>query len=368
MESHVATWLDATRGKLYVVFSSLETHQCVVTGWSFTGVHLVVRPLFNIPNIDAVLTEDDVQLILLDSPGTTSLHHAREVMARKEGNIVMEPEAALQNAEHILVVQDATATGDYIHHRVLHLLHRYSHLSSSLILNKIDLVPRRSNLLELARILTNGKVAGDSIQIQERTIGRLGVPSRSISLHDDSVKHNDDCWREQFRAIVNKPSHKVGFAETKRLFTNIRGWSGFSAVFFVSSLTGEGINPLRRYLKDIAMEKQWRYDETTMTTKSPQSLCLESVRAALLDTLPSNVAYALQPKISDWNEDGEVLQILIEIRCDKERTGRLVLGRGGQRIAAIGKRVNDHMGNLFARQLFVRIVVKHAGETSSVLR
>ncbi|PIO76020.1 hypothetical protein TELCIR_01911 [Teladorsagia circumcincta] len=208
-------------------------------------------------NIDAVLTEDDVQLILLDSPGTVGLRHAREVMARKQDRIVKEPETALQKAEHILVVQ----------------------------------------------------------------IGRLGTPSQDFTLHDETVKMQDEAWHEKFRTVINKPSHKVGFAETKRLFSDIRGWSNFCAVFFVSSLTGEGIDPLRRHLKEMASEKRWRLDEMTITTN--------------------------------------VLQVVVDIHCEKERIGKLILGKGGQRIAEIGKRVNDHMSNLFARQLFVRILVKH---------
>ncbi|KAK6031992.1 hypothetical protein OSTOST_01838 [Ostertagia ostertagi] len=294
-------------------------------------------------NIDAVLTEDDVQLILLDSPGTVGLQHAREVMARKQDRIVAEPEAALQKAEHILVVQDATATGDYIQHRVLHLLHRYSHIPSSLVINKVDLVTRRSDLLELARILTNGRVAGKPVQIHEKAIGRLGTPSQDFTLHDETVKMQDEEWQEKFRAVINKPSHKF------------------------PHLTGEGIDPLRRHLKDMASEKRWRLDQMTITTKSPQQLCVESVRAALLDTLPANVAYVLQPKISEWNEDGEVLQIVVDIHCEKERIGKLIIGKGGQRIAEIGKRVNDHMSNLFARQLFVRILVKHNKKVINVL-
>ncbi|XGW35038.1 hypothetical protein V3C99_018796 [Haemonchus contortus] len=318
-------------------------------------------------NIDAVLTEDDVQLFLLDTPGTVGLRHAREVMARKQDRIVSEPETALQKAEHILVVQDATATGDYIQHRVLHLLHRYSHLPSSLVINKIDLVSRRSDLLALTRVLTNGRVAGKPIQIQEKTLGRLGTPSQNLTLHDETIKMQDEAWQERFKAVISKPSNKVGFGETKRLFAEIRGWSNFGAVFFVSSLTGEGIDPLRRHLKEMASEKRWRLDKSTITTKSPQQLCLDSIRAALLDTLPANVAYVLQPQISEWNEDGEVLQIVVDIPCEKERIGKLVLGKGGQRIVDIGKRVNDHMSNLFARQLFVRILVKHNKKVMSIL-
>ncbi|KAE9412170.1 hypothetical protein Angca_009470, partial [Angiostrongylus cantonensis] len=185
-----------------------------------------------IQNVNAILTEDNVQLILVDSPGTVGQRHARETMALNHNKVLTEPEKALQRAEHILVVQDATATGDYIHHRVLHLLHRYSHIPSSLVINKVDMVPRRSDLLELTRILTNGHVAGAPIIVVEKAIGRLGVPSKMLALHDDSIKLQDHKWQHRFRCAIAKPSYRVGYGETKQLFSNIRGWSNFSAVFF----------------------------------------------------------------------------------------------------------------------------------------
>lgn len=89
---------------------------------------------------------------MVDSPGTVGLKHATSTMNRsKDDRILSDPEKALSKAEHILVVQvclrrnsifhyyikDVTQTGDYIHHRVLHLLHRHNHLPSSLILNKV---------------------------------------------------------------------------------------------------------------------------------------------------------------------------------------------------------------------------------------
>ncbi|VDM60457.1 unnamed protein product [Angiostrongylus costaricensis] len=320
-----------------------------------------------IQNVNAILTEDNVQLILVDSPGTVGQRHARETMALNHNKVLTEPERALQRAEHILVVQDATATGDYIHHRVLHLLHRYSHIPSSLIINKVDMIPRRSDLLELTRILTNGHVAGAPITVVEKAIGRLGIPSKMLTLHDDSIKLQDHNWQQRFRCAIAKPSYQIGYGETKQLFSNIRGWSNFSAVFFASALTGEGVEVLRQHLKDLSMGKVWQQDEMAITTKSPQQICLDSVRAALLDTVPSNVAYCLRPKICEWVEDGDVLKIVVEIPCEKERIGRLVLGKGGQRIAEIGRRVNDHMHNLFTRQLFVRVLIKHKGQIVNVL-
>ncbi|VDK37535.1 unnamed protein product, partial [Anisakis simplex] len=83
---------------------------------------------------------------------------------------------------------------------------------------------------------------------------------------------------------MQKPTHKCGWSETKSLFADIRGWSKFDAVFFVSSLTGEGIDSLREHLFRIGENKAHRFDENTITTKKPQAICEDAIRAELLDS------------------------------------------------------------------------------------
>ncbi|KHN71000.1 putative GTP-binding protein E02H1.2 [Toxocara canis] len=220
-------------------------------------------------NVTAALTEHGCQLIVVDSPGTVGIQHARKVVKRNEPMLLIGPENALEIASHVLVVQDSTATGDYIHHRVLHLLHRYPHLTSSLVLNKIDLVKRRSDLLELVRILCNGKVGGEPINVKKSEMGRLGKlgmtakKHSTLRLHTDEEKERSEQWQQKYRTLMQKPTHKCGWSETKSLFADIRGWSNFDAVFFVSSLTGEGIDPLREHLFELSEKKILSLDHDT---------------------------------------------------------------------------------------------------------
>ncbi|VDN43352.1 unnamed protein product [Gongylonema pulchrum] len=98
-----------------------------------------------------------------------------------------------------MVVHDATICTDYILHRVLHMLHRHRQIPSTLVLNKVDLVKQRD--------------------------------------------------------LIQKPTYKCSWGETKALFANIKGWSNFQAVFFVSALTGEGIENVRNYLCELSLQK-----------------------------------------------------------------------------------------------------------------
>ncbi|CAI5441768.1 unnamed protein product [Caenorhabditis angaria] len=316
-------------------------------------------------NISASICEDSTQLVFVDSPGAVSTSHVRETMKQRASQgerLLQDPEKALRNAQHILVVQDSTAPGSYIHHRVLHMLHRYSHVPSTLVMNKIDLVTRRSDLLPLVEILTNGQLSDNQkIATKPAQIGRLGK-SLTTANSNCSIVPTDEKWQNSYRNLLQKPTFKCSFSETKSLFRTIYGWSGFERVFFVSSLSGEGIDDLRTHLLNISPSGDWKMEQSTPTSESAQQLCIDSIRAAVLDTTPSDVAYTIVPKIVEWDENGEVLQIVGELKCKKSRDGVLVIGKGGRRISEIGRRVNEHLHSLFQRQLYCRLIVTHNGK------
>ncbi|VDK64180.1 unnamed protein product, partial [Anisakis simplex] len=105
-----------------------------------------------------------------------------------------------------------------------------------------------------------------------------------------------------------------------------------------------------------------RFDGNTITTKKPQAICEDAIRAELLDSIPSDIAYQLKIKVIEWQVEGDVLQIVAEVNCEKERWAHYILGKDNNKIIKIGKAVNVLMQNLFKQQLFVRILVKANGK------
>ncbi|VDN06649.1 unnamed protein product [Thelazia callipaeda] len=326
-------------------------------------------------NQTAILTEGLSQLVFVDSPGTVGIRHAREIMRSPDSRILSDPEHAVEQADHILVIHDATMSTDYILHRVLHMLHRYRQIPSSLVLNKIDLVQQRSDLLALTQVLCNGVVDGNPIVVKKRSGGQLAKicgkirkSSPTIPLHSTEAKAHDQQWQEKYREILEKPTHKCSWSETKQLFADIKGWSNFQAVFFVSALTGEGIDTVRNYLHELGLQKEHIFKEEVITTKKPLKICQDAIRAEFLNRIPPYIAYNLAIKITEWGMEGEVLQIVAEIECKKDRIARIVVGEHGLTITAVAKEINESLQNLLAQQLFVRILVKVNGKVFDKLQ
>lgn len=57
--------------------------------------------------MDVFITEENVQLRIIDSPGTVGRGHVKDVMKKKKDDdaVLCDPERAIERAQHVLVVQ-----------------------------------------------------------------------------------------------------------------------------------------------------------------------------------------------------------------------------------------------------------------------
>uniref|UniRef100_A0A915CXQ5 G domain-containing protein n=1 Tax=Ditylenchus dipsaci TaxID=166011 RepID=A0A915CXQ5_9BILA len=230
------------------------------------------------------------QLVVVDSPGIVGLKHAKEVIGtHSDANILADPEKAVKHADHILVVHVRSALslvhpdsscellgchngGEYLQHRILHILHRYAHIPASLVLNKIDLIDRHIDLLKLAEVLTMGTIDGSPILKTGVSFGRMGnalipkdnkdaLSSEGVRIHPTGTQEMDQDWHNAYSKLLQKPTHKCSWSETKKLFAQQVGWPHFKSVFFVSCRRGTGADELREYLKGLSNETTWKYSE-----------------------------------------------------------------------------------------------------------
>ena len=144
--------------------------------------------------------------------------------------------------------------------------------------------------------------------------------------------------REERKVLV---LNKVDVAKKEPLLAlaeELNGKGGFADIFFVSALTGDGVPELNDYLAAAMPEAPWIYPEDQVSDASERLLAAEITREQLYRQLHEELPYdtAVRPERYERRADGSV-EVHQQIVVARDSQKPIVLGKGGQRIKAIGE-------------------------------
>mgnify|MGYP001195388763 CR=1 FL=1 len=137
----------------------------------------------------------------------------------------------------------------------------------------------------------------------------------------------------------------------------------FTDTFMVSALTGDGVGDLRRHFAKAMPEGPWLYPEDQISDMPDRLLAAELVREQLFEQLHQELPYALTVETEAWEErkDGSV-KIDCTIFVERESQRAIVLGKGGERIKAVGAAARKELEALFERRVHLFLFVKVRGK------
>ena len=113
--------------------------------------------------------------------------------------------------------------------------------------------------------------------------------------------------------------------------------AAFAAIFMISALTGDGIADLKRWLGAHVPAGPWLYPADQIADAPLRQLAAEITREKLYLRLHQELPYQSTVETEVWKElkDGSV-RIEQTIYVERESQRKIVLGKGGQTIKAIG--------------------------------
>jgi GTP-binding protein Era len=113
--------------------------------------------------------------------------------------------------------------------------------------------------------------------------------------------------------------------------------AAFAATFMISALTGNGVADLKRWLGAHVPAGPWLYPEDQIADAPLRQLAAEITREKLYLRLHQELPYQSTVETEVWKElkDGSV-RIEQTIYVERESQRKIVLGKGGQTIKAIG--------------------------------
>ena len=133
----------------------------------------------------------------------------------------------------------------------------------------------------------------------------------------------------------------------------------FAEVFFVSALTGDGVPEMKAMLAGMMPEGPWHYPEDQVSDASERLLATEITREQLYAQLHEELPYdtAVRPERYTQLDDGSV-EIRQQIVVARDSQKPIVLGKGGQRIKAIGEAARAELSDLLGQKVHLFLHVK----------
>ena len=159
-------------------------------------------------------------------------------------------------------------------------------------------------------------------------------------------------------AILNK----VDLVDKPRLLTlanDLNARVPFEATFMTSALTGDGVADLRRWLAARVPEGPWHYPEDQVSDAPMRQLAAEITREKLYARLHQELPYQSTVETDIWKEqrDGAVrIEQTIYVERDSQR--KIVLGKGGATIKAIGADARREIAVAIERPVHLFLFVK----------
>jgi GTP-binding protein Era len=134
--------------------------------------------------------------------------------------------------------------------------------------------------------------------------------------------------------------NKVDLADKPALLTltkTLNERAGFAATFMISARTGDGVADLKSWFAAHVPAGPWLYPEDQMSVAPLRQLAAEITREKLYLRLHQELPYQSTVETETWKElkDGSV-RIDQTIYVERESQRKIVLGKAGQAIKAIG--------------------------------
>ena len=258
-----------------------------------------------------------------------------------------------------------------------------STLVNTLVGSKVSIVSRK---VQTTRALLRGIAIAGAAQLvfidtpgifaPKRRLDRAMVTTAWGGAHDadivvlmiDAKKGLDD----EAEAILSKLGdvgqrkvlvlNKVDLTEKRALLTLAEAANAkakFEATFMLSATTGDGVEDLKAWLAAHAPAGPWHYPEDQISDAPMRSLASEITREKLFNRLHQELPYQATVETETWKElrDGSA-RIEQTIYVERESQRKIVLGKGGATIKAIGAEARKEIADMTEQKVHLFLFVK----------
>jgi GTPase len=133
----------------------------------------------------------------------------------------------------------------------------------------------------------------------------------------------------------------------------------FEATFMIAALTGEGVADLKKWFAERMPPGPFHYPSDQMSDAPLRQLAAEITREKIFERLHQELPYQTTVETEQWKElrHGEV-RIEQTIYVERESQRKIVLGKSGQSIKAIGEAARKDIAEMAETKVHLFLFVK----------
>lgn len=208
----------------------------------------------------------------------------------------------------------------------------------------------RSDILE--------KTAWDAFRETEEVLFVVDAHKRDFERSISLLQKIDK--KKKISLVLNKVDliKKEKLLEIASEFAKIRD---FENVFMVSSLSGDDVKDIEKYLAKVVPEEEWLFPEDEVTDSSFEKFTSEITREHLYHRIHQEIPYRCKVVTENYrNESDGSVRIAQNILVKNKAHKIILLGHNGSKIKAIGLAARRELSELLGREvhLFLNVVVE----------
>ena len=133
----------------------------------------------------------------------------------------------------------------------------------------------------------------------------------------------------------------------------------FEATFMISALTGDGVGDLKAWLAERVPAGPWLYPPDQISEAPMRQLAAEITREKLFERLHQELPYHSTVETEVWKKlrAGDI-RVEQTIYVERESQRKIVLGKGGQTIKAIGEAARKEIAGIAEAKVHLFLFVK----------
>ncbi|MDW7643513.1 MAG: GTPase Era [Desulfuromonadales bacterium] len=134
----------------------------------------------------------------------------------------------------------------------------------------------------------------------------------------------------------------------------------FAAIIPISGLKGSGVDALVKATYDLLPPGPRYYPEDMVTDLPERFIVAEMVREQILKQVRDEVPYGVAVVVESFTEkpDKDLVVIAAAILVEREPHKKIILGKGGEKIRAIGKAARVDIERMLGTRVYLELFVK----------